>query len=96
MEAMVPFLHLESEVHNDTGYAGGNNKTGSGIGTVYWKRKSILGMKTPAGKFSFGLNKTADKVLATKYDMIGSNFAGFKTMSDYIAIGDRIDNAHIF
>ena len=90
------FLRLESEVHNDTGYAGGNNKTGSGVGTVYWKRKSIIGMKTPAGKVSFGLNKTADKVLASKYDMIGSNFAGFKTMSDYIAIGDRVDNAIFF
>ena len=51
-------------------------------------------MKTPAGKVSLGLNKTADKVLASKYDMIGSNFAGFKTMSDYIAIGDRIDNGY--
>ena len=50
-------------------------------------------MKTPAGKISVGLNKTWDKILASKYDMIGSNFAGFKTMSDYIAIGDRIDNA---
>lgn len=45
------------------------------------------------GKNFFGLNKTGDKVLATKYDMVGSNFAGFKTMSDYIAIGDRVDNA---
>ena len=90
------FFALESEVHNDTGASGGNNKTGSGIGSVYWKRKSIIGMKTPAGKFSLGLNKTADKVLASKYDMIGSNFAGFKTMSDYIAIGDRVDNAIFF
>lgn len=90
------FFALESEVHNDTGYAGGNNKTGSGAGDVYWKRKSIIGMKTPAGKVSFGLNKTADKVLASKFDMIGSNFAGFKTMSDYIAIGDRIDNGLFF
>ena len=87
------FFALESEVHNDTGASGGNNKTGSGVGTVYWKRKSVLGMKTPAGKFTLGLNKTIDKVLASKYDLVGSNFAGFKTMSDYVAIGDRIDNA---
>ena len=87
------FFALESKVHNDTGVSGGNNKTGSGVCTVYWKRKSVLGMKTPSGKISFGLNKTGDKVLATKYDMVGSNFAGFKTMSDYIAIGDRVDNA---
>jgi len=87
------FFALESEVHNDTGASGGNNKTGSGVGSVYWKRKSTIGMKTPAGKISFGLNKTWDKVLASKYDMVGSNFAGFKTMSDYIAIGDRVDNA---
>ena len=87
------FFALESEAHNDTGYAGGNNKTGSDVGEVFWKRKSVLGMDTPMGKFTFGLNKTIDKILASKYDMIGSNFAGFKTMSDYIAIGDRIDNA---
>ena len=35
-------------------------------------------------------------MLASKYDMVGSNFAGFKTMSDYIAIGDRIDNGIFF
>ena len=83
------FFALESEAHNDTGYAGGNNKTGSDVGEVFWKRKSVLGMDTPMGKFTFGLNKTIDKVLASKYDMIGSNFAGFKTMSDYIAIGSN-------
>ena len=87
------FFALESEVHNDTGYAGGNNKTGSGAGDVYWKRVSVLGMTTPAGKVTLGLHKTIDKILASKYDMVGSNFAGFKTMSDYLAIGDRIDNA---
>jgi predicted porin len=87
------FFALESEVHSDSGLSGGNNKTGSDIGDVYWKRKSIIGMDTPAGKFTLGLNKTIDKILASKYDMVGSNFAGFKTMSDYIAIGDRIDNA---
>ena len=84
---------LESEVHNDTGYAGGNNKTGSNAGDVFWKRKSVLAMKTPFGKFSFGLNKTIDKILASKYDLVGSNFGGFKTMTDYIAVGDRIDNS---
>ncbi len=87
------FFAIESEVHNDTGLSGGNNKTGSNAGSVYWKRKSIIGLKTNFGTFSLGLNKTIDKVLASKYDMIGSNFAGFKTISDYVAIGDRIDNA---
>ena len=52
-------LALESEAHNDTGYAGGNNKTGSDVGEVFWKRKSVLGMNTPMGKFTFGLNKKA-------------------------------------
>ena len=87
------FFNIESEVHNDTGLSGGNNKTGSSAGSVYWKRKSILGLNTPFGKFTLGLNKTIDKILASNYDLVGSNFAGFKTMSDYIAIGDRIDNA---
>ncbi len=87
------FFAIESEVHNDTGLSGGDNKTGSGAGSVYWKRKSIVGLKGPFGKVTLGLNKTIDKVLASKYDLVGSNFAGFKTMSDYIAIGDRIDNA---
>ena len=87
------FFALESEVHNDTGYSGGNNKTGSGVGTVYWKRKSIVGLETPIGKVSLGLNKTIDKILAGNFDLVNSNFAGFKTLGDYLATTDRIDNA---
>ena len=87
------FFNLESELHNDTGASGGNNKTGSGVGTVYWKRKSIVGLKTPIGKVSLGLNKTIDKILAGNFDLVNSNFAGFKTLGDYLATTDRIDNA---
>ena len=87
------FFALESEVHNDTGYSGGNNKTGSGIGNVYWKRKSIVGLETPIGKVSLGLNKTIDKILAGNFDLVNSNFAGSKTLGDYLATTDRIDNA---
>ena len=87
------FFALESEAHNDTGVSGGNNKTGSGVGTVYWKRKSIVGLKTPIGKVSLGLNKTIDKILAGNFDLVNSNFAGFKTLGDYLATTDRIDNA---
>ena len=90
------FFALESEAHNDTGASGGNNKTGSGVGSVYWKRKSIVGLKTPIGKVSLGLNKTIDKILGGNFDLVNSNFAGFKTLGDYLATTDRIDNAVFF
>ncbi len=90
------YFVIESEVHNDSGLAGGNNKTGSGAGSVYWKRKSIIGMKTPFGKFTLGLSKTIDKILAGNYDLVNSNFAGFKTLGDYLATTDRIDNAFFY
>ena len=83
---------LESELHNDTGRAGGNNKRPSGVGDVFWKRHSTIGLVGPFGKIDAGLVKSLDKVRATKYSMLGANFGGFKTYKG-IKIGDRVENS---
>lgn len=83
---------LESELHNDTGRAGGNNKRPSGVGDVFWKRHSTVGLVGPFGTIDAGLVKSLDKVRATKYSMLGANFGGFKTYKG-IKIGDRVENS---
>ena len=83
---------LESELHNDTGRAGGNNKRPSGVGDVFWKRHSTVGLKGPFGSLDAGMMKSLDKIRATKYSMLGANFGGFKTYKG-IKIGDRVENS---
>jgi predicted porin len=83
---------LESELHNDTGRAGGNNKRPSGVGDVFWKRHSTVGLKGPFGSIDAGMMKSLDKIRATKYSMLGANFGGFKTYKG-IKIGDRVENS---
>lgn len=83
---------LESELHNDTGRAGGNNKRPSGVGDVFWKRHSTVGLEGPFGSIDAGMMKTLDKIRATKYSMLGANFGGFKTYKG-IMIGDRVENS---